>query len=106
MTINRVGPLSVGKIAALLYGVIGLFIGALIAVFALFGSLAAGTAGQGTDIEGPAAVFGAFVGVAGIAAIIVAPLLYAFMGFIGAVISALIYNLVARAVGGIQVDVT
>jgi hypothetical protein len=30
----------------------------------------------------------------------------AFMGFIGAVIMALIYNIVARVVGGIQVDVS
>jgi hypothetical protein len=106
MTINRVGPLSVGKIAAFLYGIIGLFVGALFAVFALFGSLAAGTAGHGTEVEGPAAAFGALFGVAGVAAIIIAPLFYAFMGFIGAVIMALIYNLVARIVGGIQVDVT
>ena len=42
MIINRVRPLSVGKIAAFLYGIIGLFIGAVIAVFALFGGLAAG----------------------------------------------------------------
>ena len=81
MTINRVGPLSVGKIAAFLYGIIGLFIGALIAVFALFG-------------------------IAGVAAIVIAPLVYAFMGFIGAVIMALVYNVVARVVGGIQVDVS
>ena len=39
MIINRVRPLSVGKIAAFLYGIIGLFIGAVIAVFALFGGL-------------------------------------------------------------------
>ena len=106
MTINRVGPLSVGKIAAFLYGIIGLFIGAVIAVFALFSGLAAGTAGAGSEVEGPAAAFGALFGVAGIAAIIIAPLLYAFMGFIGAVIMALIYNIVARIVGGIQVDVS
>ena len=106
MTINRVGPLSVGKIAAFLYGIVGLFIGAMIAVFALFGGLAAGTAGAGSEAEGPAAAFGALFGIAGVAAIVIAPLFYAFMGFLGAVIMALIYNLVARVVGGIQVDVS
>ena len=42
MIINRVRPLSVGKIAAFIYGIIGLFIGAVIAVFALFGGLLPG----------------------------------------------------------------
>ena len=106
MIINRVRPLSVGKIAAFLYGIIGLFIGAVIAVFALFGGLAAGTAGAGSDTEGPAAAFGALFGVAGIAAIIIAPLFYGFMGFLSAVIMAFIYNVVSRIVGGIEVDVS
>jgi len=106
MIINRVGPLSVGKIAAFIYGIIGLFLGAIFDVFALFGGLAAGTAGAGSDAEAPAAAFGALFGVAGIAAIIIAPLLYGFMGFIAAIIMALIYNVVSRIVGGIEVDVS
>jgi len=106
MIINRVGPLSVGKIAAFIYGIIGLFIGAVIAVFALFGGLAAGTATAGSDAEGPAAAFGALFGVAGIAAIIIAPLFYGFMGFLGAIIVASIYNVVSRIVGGVEVDVS
>jgi Transmembrane domain of unknown function (DUF3566) len=106
MIINRVRPLSLGKIAAFLYGIIGLFIGAVIAVFALFGGLAAGTAGAGSDAEGPAAAFGALFGVVGVAAIVIAPLIYGFMGFLAAVIIGFIYNVVARLVGGIEVDVS
>ena len=106
MIINRVRPLSVGKIAAFLYGLIGLFIGALIAVFALFGGLAAGRPAPPAKPKAPAAAFGALFGVAGVAAIVIAPLFYGVMGFIGAVIMALIYNLVARVVGGIEVDVS
>lgn len=105
MTITRVRPLSVGKIAGFLYGLIGLFIGALISVFALFGGLAAGAAGAASEAEGPGAALGAAFGIAGLAAIIVVPLLYGFMGFITTVIMAAIYNLVARIVGGIEVDV-
>ena len=52
MIINRVRPLSVGKIAAFLYGIIGLFIGAVIAVFALFGGLMTGAAGAANDALG------------------------------------------------------
>ena len=106
MIINRVRPLSVGKIAAFLYGIIGLFIGAVIAVFALFSGVVAGTAGAGTDAEAPAAAFGALFGVAGVAAIVIAPLAYACMGFLGAIVMALIYNVVSRIVGGIEVDVS
>lgn len=106
MIITRVRPMSVGKIAAFLYALAGLFVGALIAMFALFGGLAAGAAGAANDAEGPGAAFGALFGVAGVAAIIVAPLVYGFMGFLGAVIMAFIYNIVARIVGGIEVDVT
>jgi hypothetical protein len=106
MIINRVRPLSVGKIAAFLYAIIGLFVGAVIAVFALFGGLASGAAAAGGDSEAPAAAFGALFGVAGIAAIVIAPLAYGIMGFIGAVIMAFIYNMVARVVGGIEVDVS
>ena len=42
----------------------------------------------------------------GVAAIVIAPLLYGFMGFLGAIIMALIYNVVSRIVGGIEVDVS
>src|SRR5215213_8015104 len=88
MIINRVRPLSVGKIAAFLYAIIGLFVGAVIAVFALFGGLLSGAAAAGN------------------AAIVIAPLAYGIMGFIGALIMAFIYNVVARVVGGIEVDVS
>jgi hypothetical protein len=106
MIINRVRPLSVGKIAAFLYGIIGLFIGAVIAVFALFGGLMTGAAGAANDAQGPGAAFGALFGVAGVAAIVIAPIFYGIMGFLGAVIMAAIYNLVSRIVGGIEVDVS
>jgi len=81
MIINRVRPLSVGKIAAFLYGIVGLFIGAVIAVFALFGGLMTGAAGAANDAQGPGAAFGALFGVAGVAAIVIAPIFYGIMGF-------------------------
>ena len=106
MIINRIRPLSVGKIAAFLYALVGLFIGGLISVFALFGGLAAGAAGAANDAEAPGAAIGAMFGVAGLAAIVILPLVYACIGFIGAIIMAAIYNLVSRIVGGIEVDVS
>jgi hypothetical protein len=41
----------------------------------------------------------------GVGAIIVLPILYGCGGFIGAAISAWLYNLIAGAVGGVEVDV-
>ena len=100
MTITRVRPISAGKIAGLLYALIGLFIGAFISLFALIGGVAAGSM---SDSEGGGAAIGMLFGVG---AIVIAPLVYGCMGFISAIIMAFIYNLVAGVVGGIQVDVT
>jgi hypothetical protein len=106
MIINRVRPLSIGKMAGFLYALIGLFVGAIFAVFALLAGAAGATGAAANDAEGPAAALGANFGVAGVAAIDVRPIYYGLMGFIGAIIMAAIYNLVARMVGGIEVDVS
>ena len=106
MTITRVRPVSVGKIAGFLYGLVGLFVGAMISVFALFGGLTAGAAGAANDAEGAGAAVGALFGGVAIAAIVLVPLFYGLMGFIVTTIMAAIYNLCARVVGGIEVDVT
>jgi hypothetical protein len=101
MTITRVRPLSVGKIAGLLYALIGLCLGAFISLFALVGGMAAGLA---RDSEGgPGAAIGMLFGVG---AIVIFPIVYGLMGFVMSIIMAFIYNLVAGVVGGIQVDVT
>ena len=96
MVIRRIDPLSVGKVAGLLYAVIGLIIGALISVVAMAGASLAGQAGESVPIVGM--LFGA-------GAIIVLPIVYGVAGFIGTAIAAAIYNLVVGVVGGIRVDV-
>ena len=106
MIINRVRPLSVGKIAAFLYGIIGLFIGAVFAVFALFGGLMSGAAGAADDAHAPGRRLRRALwrrrrrGDRDRAD----PLRV--LGFLGAVIMAFIYNVVSRIVGGIEVDVS
>ncbi|MCW2926774.1 MAG: hypothetical protein JWM86_742 [Thermoleophilia bacterium] len=45
-----------------------------------------------------------FIG--GGAAIIIMPILYGIMGFIGGVISALVYNVIAKLMGGVQFTMT
>jgi hypothetical protein len=99
MTIKRVGLLSVGKVAGFLYGLLGLFIGAFFSLAMVLGGLGAGIAGEAGEAG---AAFGVLFGVG---AIVIFPLLYGFMGFIGAIIMALIYNIVAGVVGGVEVEV-
>lgn len=95
MIVTRVSPWSVAKIAALLYGIIGLVIGAIISVLALvFGTA---MAAQRDD---------AWIGtVFGVSAIVVLPILYGIGGGIMAAFSAFVYNIAARMVGGVRIEV-
>jgi hypothetical protein len=89
--VKRLGVLSVANILGILYAIIGLILGLFIALFSTLGS----TFGGDFDPLG----FGL-----GFFSIIVFPILYGVMGWIGGVISAGLYNLVAKWVGGIQVE--
>ncbi len=97
--IRRFGVLSVGKQLGLTYALIGLLAGAIVALFSLFG------AGLGAALseDSSGAIPGALLGVG---AIIFVPILYGIIGFIGGLIGAGIYNLVAGATGGIQVELS
>ncbi len=93
MVINRVGPVSVAKISGTLYAIVGLFIGGVFSLIAL-----AGSATHAFEAPG----FGALMG---IAAIVVFPILYGALGFIGALIMAGLYNFLAGIVGGVELDI-
>ena len=94
MTIKRVGPLSCAKIGAALNAVIGLVAGIAFSLAAMAGTFAAS--------EDPVGMFGAILGVG---AIVILPIFYACMGFVMTLIMAAIYNALASAVGGIEVDI-
>ena len=87
--IRRIAPLSAAKIAAVLYGVIGLIFVPFIMIISRF------SPGEGTT---PWSNMG--MGFA-----IVLPLLYAAFGFVGTLIATALYNAVAGWVGGIEVEV-
>ena len=90
--IKRISPLQLGKMLALLYGILG-----LIAIpFLLF--MATMSAQLPPDQRGPLMAMGA-------GAALFAPILYAMVGFISGVIGAIIYNFVAKWAGGIEVEV-
>ncbi len=94
MVINRVGPVSFARIVGTLYAFMGLVLGACISLIATIGG---GFGSQNFGFPG----FGAFLG---IGAIIAAPIFYGLLGFVSALIGAALYNVLASAVGGIELD--
>ena len=94
MVIKRVVPMSVAKIAGVIYAVIGLLIGAFMSLFAIGGAMFMPEEGAG--------VFGALFGVA---AIVVLPIFYGALGFVGTFIGALIFNAASGLTGGVEVEV-
>ena len=100
MRVKRIGIGSAAKLSGAMYGAAGLIFGLIFGLAALLGM---GLASQmSTDSgEAPPAFLGALFGVG---AIILFPLLYGVMGLVIGAVSAALYNLFARMVGGLEVD--
>ena len=98
MVIRRIAPLSAAKIGGILGAAVGLLAGLMMFLFSSLGGLAA-AARQSGD-AGAAWIFGLGAG-----AIIALPIFYGVFGFIGGAIQAFIYNLAARFVGGLVVEI-
>jgi hypothetical protein len=94
MVIRKFDPLSCAKIVGTLYAVLGLFFGAIFSLVSLAGGFASDTSGM----PGLAAMLG-------VGAIVIGPLFYGCLGFVTSLIGALLYNLVAGAVGGIEIEI-
>jgi hypothetical protein len=94
MVIKSIGPLSLAKLAGILYGAIGLIVGAVFAAISAVGGFAAATESEGA----------AFAALFGVGAIVFLPILYGGMGFLFALIGAALYNVIAGMVGGIEVQ--
>ena len=100
-TVKRIGPGSAFKIGLITYAILGLVLGIFMAgISGIMGSLA-GTLSQ-------SAVPGArFLGFStGLGAIIFFPIVYGLVGGVFTAIGAVIYNLVAGWVGGLEVDIS
>ncbi len=91
VVIKRLDVMSCGVMLGALYVIIGLVVGAIFFMISI----------AGLAIGGQQAA-GGLVG--GIAAIVLLPLFYGAMGFIGGIIFALLYNLIAGMAGGIRMD--
>ena len=100
-TLKRIGPGSAFKVGAVTYAILGMFIGVCFAFFSMIagslGGLAGGQASAGARALGMGFGFGA---------IIIMPIMYGILGGIGAALGALIYNLAAGWIGGLEVDIS
>jgi Transmembrane domain of unknown function (DUF3566) len=99
-TVRRVGPGSAFKIGLVTYAILGLVLG----IFMAFISMVAGNLGSLGQSAAPGSrLFGFGMG---FGAIIFFPICYGLIGGIFAAIGAVIYNLVAGWVGGLEVDIS
>jgi hypothetical protein len=87
MVLDRIGPLSAAKVVAVLYAIFGLIMGAFFSIAALFRP----------DGGGLGAMWG-------VAAVVIFPVLYGVLGFLVTLLTTWLYNVVAGAVGGIELD--
>ena len=94
--IRRVDVISAGKIAGATYVFFGLVIGLMVSLIGAAGILLGGGAGDGNALIGGAII--------SLMAVVIYPLFLGVSGFIGGVITALIYNLVAGVVGGVCLE--
>ncbi len=90
--IRRIEPLPLGKISAILYGIMG-----LLAVPVFLVMVAASSQLPAEQRIGMMAF--------GLGFAVLSPLIYAAMGFVVGALGALIYNGIARWIGGIEVEV-
>lgn len=89
--IKSVGVLSVGKIMGILYAALGLLVVPFFLLISALGALS-GERPAGFGLAS-AIVFTFFI-----------PIMYGVIGFVGGVITAFLYNLVAERFGGIEIE--
>jgi hypothetical protein len=90
--IRRIAPLQLGKIMALTYGIMGLIFCPFFLLMTVFATHLPNN--QRVGIMALGTGFALFM-----------PVLYAVMGFVFGVVGAFIYNVIAKRVGGIEVEV-
>jgi hypothetical protein len=96
MIVKRVGPVSLGKILGIIYAFFGFIIGLFFSFFILMGMV------LGSVIEdSPEPLVGLIFG---LGSVIAFPIFYGIMGFLGGIITAGLYNITSRWVGGIEIE--
>lgn len=100
LRINKFGVLSVAKMYALMMLVISLIISIPYGLFIMiFGAAMMSAGGRGGFMAGGGSVVMGLLFMVGI------PIFYAAMGFVFGAIGALVYNVFAAMIGGIEIEV-
>ncbi len=94
--LRRLGVLSVAKLEAVIFAVVGLIEGIFFAIISASIASAAGALGVATGLE-------IFTGL-GLLSIVIMPIAFGILGFIAGAIGAFLYNLIAGWVGGIEME--
>jgi hypothetical protein len=99
MRIRRVDPISAAKVGGVLYAALGLVIGACVSLVVMGIGGVAAMSDEGSNAA-------PFVGMLfGAGSIVILPIFYGVIGAIGMLLTALLYNLAAKVVGGIEIEV-
>jgi predicted membrane-bound spermidine synthase len=96
--IKQVDPFSLAKVLGILYALLGVIIGLMVAAF---GAILSNSPLAEAD-ETAQTILSTFLGVG---SIIFFPIFYGILGLVAGVITAALYNLVARWVGGVMIEV-
>jgi hypothetical protein len=89
MLLRRIGPFSCAKISGIIYAIVGLILGGLFSFIALVGTAFSDSPSS--------ALFG-------VGAVIILPIIYGGLGFVGGALMAWLYNVVASWIGGIEME--
>jgi hypothetical protein len=98
LKLKRIAPLQAGKILAAIYGLFSLIMVPFILMFTVVSSFAAQQAGGSGGPPLP------FMFGMGLGFMVLMPVFYAVMGFLGGVLGAAIYNLIAKWIGGFEFE--
>lgn len=99
--VKRIAPGSAFKVGLVLYAILGLLLGIFAAVISMLaGSLGPALTRAGMPVSG---VFGFDMG---LVAILFFPIFYGLIGGIFAALGAVMYNLAAGWIGGIEIDLS
>jgi hypothetical protein len=96
MIVRSIGVWSAARLYGALTAAMGLIFGVIVALVSTLG------AGLAAVEDGPVWMSGMF----GVGAIIILPIFYGVMGLVGGAITAVLYNIFANIVGGVEMDVS
>ncbi len=92
MILKKVGAMSCAKVTGVLYAVLGLIVGFFFSLISIFAAMFGSSGHDG-------AAFGFLFG---IGAVVLMPIFYGIIGFVGTLIAVSIFNVIVNYTGGIE----